>query len=62
MVTKLASAIYNDIIGGWQAGYTSTPAISLEQLEDEIVEERLLIIKEYATRNLLPLNQIYICL
>lgn len=58
MVTKLASAIYNDIVGGL-AGYTSTPAISLEQLEDEIVEERLLIIKEYATRNLLPKSDLY---
>lgn len=53
MITKLASAIYNDIISGL-SGYTSTPSISLEQLEDEIVEERLLVIKEYAFRNMIP--------
>ncbi len=58
MVTKLASAIYNDIIGGL-SGYTSTPAISLEQLEDEIVEERLLVIKEYAVHNMLPEKDLY---
>jgi len=58
MVTKLASAIYNDVIGGL-AGYTSTPTMSLEQLEDEIVEERLLIIKEYAMRNMLPRKDLY---
>jgi hypothetical protein len=39
-ISKLASAIYNDIVAGL-SGYTSTPAISLEQLEDEVVEERL---------------------
>lgn len=58
MVTKLASAIYNDIVGGL-AGYTTTPSLSLEQLEDEIVEERLLIIKEYALHNMLPKKDLY---
>lgn len=53
MVSKLASAIYNDVVGGL-AGYASTPSMSLEQLEDEIIEERLLIIKEYTMRNLIP--------
>lgn len=57
MVTKLASAIYNDIVGGL-AGYSSTPTLSLEQLEDEIVEERLLVIKEYAMNNMLPKNDL----
>lgn len=58
MVTKLASAIYNDIVGGL-AGYTSTPSISIEQLEDEIVEERLLVIKEYTMNNMLPKKDLY---
>lgn len=57
MVTKLASAIYNDIVGGL-AGYTSSPTISLEQLEDEVIEERLLIIKEYMMRNMIPINDL----
>ena len=58
MITKLASAIYNDIVAGL-VGYTSTPTISLEQLEDEIVEERLLVIKEYGMRNMLPRKDLY---
>ena len=57
MVTKLASAIYNDVVGGL-AGYTSTPTMSLEQLEDEVIEERLLIIKEYMMRNMIPFNDL----
>ena len=51
-VEKLASAIYNDIVGGL-SGITSTPAISIEQLQDDIVDERLQIIKEYSSRLLL---------
>lgn len=53
MVTKLASAIYNDIIGGL-AGITSTPNISLAQLEDDCVDERLQIIKEYSLKGIVP--------
>ena len=46
MVQKLASAIYNDIMTGL-TGITSNPAMSLQQLEDDVVDERLQIIKEY---------------
>lgn len=53
IVSKLASAIYNDIIGGL-AGYEATINMSLEQLEDEVVEERLSIIKQYSMKNLIP--------
>ena len=35
MINKLASAIYNDIVSGL-AGITSTPTISIDQLEDDI--------------------------
>ena len=52
-VSKIASAVYNDVMAGL-AGYSATPTMSLEQLEDEVVEERLLIIKEYALKNLVP--------
>ena len=52
-VEKLASAIYNDIVGGL-SGITSTPAISIDQLQDDIVDERLQIIKEYSMKNLIP--------
>ena len=37
-ISKLASAIYNDIVAGL-SGYTSTPAISLEQLEGNLSEK-----------------------
>ena len=51
--SKLASAIYNDIKSGL-AGYTANPTISMEQLEDDIIDERLQIIKEYALKGVLP--------
>ena len=51
--SKLASAIYNDIVGGLR-GYSSTPTLSLEQLEDEIAEERLAVIKQYTLKGIIP--------
>ena len=53
MLTKVASAIYNDLVAGL-AGYTTSPSISLQQLEDDIIDERLQIIKEYAMNNAVP--------
>ena len=53
MVHKLASAIYNDVQSGL-AGITSTPNMSIEQLEDSVVEEYLQIVKEYSLKNLIP--------
>jgi hypothetical protein len=53
MIEKLAAAIYNDVVGGL-AGTNSNPAMSLSQLEDDIVDERLQIIKEYSLKNLIP--------
>ena len=55
--SKLASAIYNDIVGGLR-GYTSTPTLSMEQLEDEIVEERLSLIKQYILKGVIPKNDL----
>lgn len=56
-INKLASAIYNDIKSGL-AGYSSTDAISIEQLEDDIIDERLLLIKKYGLQNKLPFNDL----
>jgi len=56
-VNKLASAIYNDVVSGL-VGLTSTPTISIEQLEDDVVDERLQIIKEYSLKNLIPKNDL----
>ncbi len=57
MYSKLASAIYNDIVSGL-SGYTTAPNLSLAQLEDDIVDERLKIIQEYLAKGLLPKDQL----
>lgn len=53
MINKLAYAIYNDVVSGL-VGITSNPTMSIEQLEDDVVDERLQIIKEYSLKNLIP--------
>lgn len=53
IIQKLASAVYNDVMSGL-VGVTSTPTMSMEQLESDVVDERLQVIKEYALKNLLP--------
>lgn len=57
--TKLASAIYNDIMSGLR-GYSADPLISIEQLEDDIVDERLTIIKEFILKGIIPKNDLYV--
>lgn len=58
IVSKVASAIFNDIVSGL-AGYESTISLNLEQLEDEVVEERLAIIKKYSIQNLIPRKDLF---
>ena len=58
LTKKLASAIYNDIVAG-MAGSEATLNLSLEQLEDEVVEERLSVIKQYSVKNLIPKKDLY---
>lgn len=53
IVNKLASAIFNDVQGGL-SGFESTINMSIEQLEDEVVEERLAVIKKYSLQNIIP--------
>jgi hypothetical protein len=50
---QLTSAIYNNLVAG-QQGSKFLPLISLEQIEDDIIDERLLILKEYGAKNMLP--------
>ena len=57
-VNKLAYAIYNDIVSGL-VGITSNPSLSIEQLEDDVVDERLQIIKEYSLKRLITDKKIY---
>lgn len=58
IVDKIASAIFNDVQGGL-AGYEATINMSLEQLQDEVVEERLLIIKKYSMQNAIPRKDLF---
>lgn len=58
IVSKVASAVFNDIVSGL-AGYESTISLNLEQLEDEVVEERLAIIKKYSVQNLIPRKDLF---
>lgn len=56
-IKQLSSAIFNDVVGGL-AGYSETINISLEQLEDEVVETRLYLIKQYSLKNMLPVKDL----
>lgn len=57
MINKLASAIYNDIVAGL-VGITSSPTISFEQLEQDVIDERLQILKEYSLKNIIPIKDL----
>ena len=58
-IDKLASAIRNDVVGGLR-GYHTNLSMSLDQLKDEIVDERLQILKEYSLRGVLPVKDLYV--
>ena len=51
-LSKIASAVYNDLESGL-SGFNANPNISLEQLEDECIETRLAVIKEWYLKNLI---------
>ena len=57
LIKKLADAIYNDVVSGLQ-GYHHNPSISMEQLEDDVVDERLQILKEYLIKGTLPIKDL----
>ena len=52
-IKKLSSAVFNDIVSGL-AGYEATVNMSLEQLEDECVEEMLVVLREWSLKNKIP--------
>ena len=58
-IKKLASAIRNDVVSGLQ-GYHQNLSMSMEQLESDIIEERLQVLKEYSLKGVLPLRDLYI--
>lgn len=55
IITKLASAIEADVISGLR-GFHGTMSMSLEQLEDDIIQTRLQVIKEYSLKGILPIK------
>lgn len=56
-LSAIASAIYNDVVSG-VAGMNNNPAMSLQQLEDEVVEMRETVIKEWYLKNLIKKEDI----
>lgn len=52
-IKAISSAIFNDLVSGL-GGYAAVQNISMEQLEDEVVETRLFVIKKYSTQNAIP--------
>lgn len=58
---KLADAIYNDIVSGLR-GYHTNMSLSKEQLMQDIIDLRLLIIKEYMIKGILPIQDLLVSL
>ncbi len=60
-LNKLVSSIYNDLYSGI-AGFNANETISMEQLEDEVVEKRQGVIKDFFAKGLLKLEDLAISL
>lgn len=52
-IKKLADAIRNDVVSGLR-GYHTNLSMSMEQLEEECVQYRLAILKEYMLKGIFP--------
>lgn len=60
-INREASAVVNDLLGGLE-NYSSTLNFSIQQIEDELVEERRGCIFKYYKQNLLPIKELSISL
>lgn len=58
---KLASAIVNDVRSGLRGNHHNM-SMSIEQLQDEIVNTRLQIIKEYTLKGIVPINDLVLAI
>lgn len=58
---KLASQIKNDVLSGLK-GYHQNLGLNIEQLKDECVNTRLLIIKEQSLKGILPIKDLLIAI
>lgn len=60
-IRRIADSIYNDVVSGLR-GYHTNPSMSIEQLEQDVVDTRLLIIKEYMLKGILPITDLLVSL
>ena len=60
-IRKLADAVANDVRSGLR-GYHQNMSMSIEQLEEEIVQYRLAVIKEYMMKGILPIQDLLMSL
>lgn len=56
-IKRLADAIFNDVVSGLR-GYHQNISMSKEQLEEEVVQTRLAVIKEYMLKGILPVDDL----
>ena len=60
-IRRLADAIYNDVVSGLR-GYHTNMSMSIEQLEQDIIDLRLLVIKEFMLKGVLPIQDLLLSL
>jgi hypothetical protein len=60
-IEAIASAVYNHIQNG-TANMSANPKISIEQLQDEVVAERIQVVKEYLLNGVLNLEELFLSL
>ena len=56
-IRRIADAVANDVRSGLR-GYHNNMSMSIEQLEQDVVDLRLLIIKEYMLKGILPIQDL----
>lgn len=61
-INQLASSIYNDIWGGALIPSSDLSTLSIEQLEDEIIATREIVIREQFLKNLLKKGELSIAI
>lgn len=61
-LNELASAIYNDIVGGTLVPKSNLRFLSIEQLADEVLETRSAVIKDWYLKNMLNLSDMMVAI
>lgn len=60
-IKRLADAVFNDVVSGLR-GYHQNMSMSKDQLEEEIVQMRLAVIKEYMLKGIFPIDDLVMSL